>query len=71
MEPTPKKSFDIYRKKGRPSVRLALRPGAKLPHQFSAKDWVLISEDENSTIHSDAKLDIAIKGYCYFEVIKG
>ena len=71
MDPTPKKSFDVYRKKSRPSVRLAIRPGAKLPPQFPAKDWILISERESSTVHSDARLDIAVKGYCYFEVIKG
>ena len=71
MDASRKKIFDVYPKKSRPSVRLATRPGAKLPPQFPEKDWVLISERENPTIHSDAKLDIAIKGYCYFEVIKG
>ena len=71
MGATPKKSFDVYRKKNRPSVRLAIRRGAQLPPQFPAKDWILISERESSTVHSEATLDIAVKGYCYFEVIKG
>ena len=70
MGATPKKSFDVYRKKNRPSVRLAIRRGTKLPPQFPAKDWILISERESSTVHSEATLDIAVKGYCYFEVIK-
>ena len=70
MGATPKKSFDVYRKKNRPSVRLAIRRGAKLPPQFPAKDWILISERESCTVHSEATLDIAVKGYCYFEVIK-
>ena len=70
MGATPKKSFDVYRKKNRPSVRLAIRRGAKLPPQFPAKDWILISERESSTVHSEATLDIAVQGYCYFEVIK-
>jgi hypothetical protein len=71
MDPTSKKAFDVYCKKSRPSVRLATRPGAKLPPQFLVKDWVLISERESPTVHSDARMDIAVKGYCYFEVIKG
>ncbi len=71
MGTTPKKTLDVYRKNNRTSVRLAIRPGAKLPPQFPAKDWILVSERESSTVHSDARLDIAVKGYCYFEVLKG
>jgi hypothetical protein len=71
MGTTPKKTFDVYRKNNRTSVRLAIRPGAKLPPQFPAKNWILVSERESSTVHSDARFDIAVKSYCYFDVLKG
>lgn len=71
MNTSPKQTFDVYRKKSKSALRLATKPGAKLPRQFPAKEWVLMNERERSTLHSDAMFDIAVKGYCYFEVIKG
>lgn len=70
MSATPKHPFDVYRKKSNSALRLATRHGAPLPRQFPPKDWVLMSE-QRSTLHSEAAKDIAIKGYCYFQVING
>ena len=64
-----KQTFEVYRQKRNSALRLAIKPGAKFPSRFPAKDWVLMCE--SSPLHSDARLDIAVKGYCYFEVIKG
>ena len=69
MNATPKQTFDVYRKKSNSALRLATMAGVKLPRQFPAKEWVLMRE--RSMLHSDATLDIAIKGYCYFQVING
>ena len=69
MNAISKQTFDVYRQKRNSALRLAIKSGAKFPSQFPAKEWVLMSE--SSVLHSDATLDIAVKGYCYFEVIKG
>jgi len=69
MDATSKQTFDVYRKKRNSTLRLAMKSGAKLPRQFPANEWVLMSE--SSVLHSDVTLDVALKGYCYFEVIKG
>lgn len=69
MTANPKQTFDVYCKRTDPTLRLATAPGARLPRQFSPKNWTLIKEP--SLLHSDATRDIAIKGYCYFQVLKG
>jgi hypothetical protein len=62
-------SFDVYRNKAKPSLRIAVTPGASLPPQFQNNTWTLIKEP--SMLHSDVTKDIAVKGYCYFQVVKG
>jgi hypothetical protein len=43
--------------------------GAGLPGQFASKDWTLV--EEPSVLHSDVSEDVATKGYCYFQLVKG
>jgi len=69
MSATPKQTFDVYRNKAKPALRLAIMPGAGLPRHFAAKEWKLMKEQ--SLLHSDATRDVAVKGYCYFQVLKG
>jgi hypothetical protein len=45
------------------------RRGAGLPGQFASKDWTLV--EEPSVLHSDVSEDVATKGYCYFQLVKG
>jgi hypothetical protein len=69
MSATPKQTFDVYRKRTNPTLRLAVAPGAGLPGQFASKDWTLV--EEPSVLHSDVSEDVATKGYCYFQLVKG
>jgi hypothetical protein len=69
MRAIPKQTFDVYRKEDQPKLRLAVAPGAGLPGQFASKDWTLV--EEPSVLHSDVSEDIATKGYCYFQLVKG
>jgi hypothetical protein len=69
MRATPKQTFDVYRKRTSPTLRLAVAPGAGLPSQFASKDWTLM--EETSVLPSDASEDVAAKGYCYFQLVKG
>ena len=48
---------------------LAVAPGAGLPGQFATKDWTLV--EEPSVLHSDVSEDVATKGYCFFQLVKG
>jgi hypothetical protein len=57
------------RKRTNPTLRLAVAPGAGLPGQFASKDWTLL--EEPSVLHSDVSEDVAAKGYCYFQLVKG
>jgi hypothetical protein len=61
MRATPKQTFDVYRKRTNPTLRLAVAPGAGF---FASKDWTLV--EEPSVLHSDVSEDVATKGYCYF-----
>lgn len=63
------RTLDIYRKRRSPTLRVAVAPGTHLPRQFPAKDWTLMKEV--SVLHSDATTDVAMKGYCYFQLVKG
>jgi hypothetical protein len=69
MIATPKQTFDIYRKRTSPTLRLAVAPGAGLPSPFASKDWTLLGEP--GVLPSDASEDVAAKGYCYFQLVKG
>lgn len=67
MNVTVKIAYDVYRQKADPTLRIAIAPGARLPAQFKARDWKLMTNDR-TPVHSDASRDIAVKGYCYFQV---
>jgi hypothetical protein len=69
MSATPKQTFDVYRKRTNPTLRLAVAAGAGLPSQFVSKDWTWVPEP--SVLHSDVSKDVAAKGYCYFQLVKG
>jgi hypothetical protein len=69
MRETPKQTFDVYRKRTDPTLRIATTPGAGVPPSFPSKDWTLMKEA--SLLHSDVPRDVAKKGYCYFQVLKG
>jgi hypothetical protein len=69
MREAPTQPFDVYRKRTDPTLRVATARGAPLPPQFSARNWTLMKE--TSLLHSDVPKDIAVKGYCYFQVLKG
>jgi hypothetical protein len=69
MNATVKITFDVYRQKADPTLRIAVAPEARLPEQFKAKGWTLMARG-TSPVHSDASRDIGVKGYCYFQVAK-
>jgi hypothetical protein len=41
---------------------------AGLPAHVKRKDWVLMVP-EQSPVHSDAARDIAVNGYCFFQIV--
>ena len=59
--------YDVYRGKTDPTLRLATMPGAGLPAHVKRKDWVLMPKGK-SILHTDADRDMAVYGYCYFQV---
>ena len=40
-----------------------------MPNPFAPKDWTLL--EEPGVLPSDASEDVAAKGYCYFQLVKG
>jgi hypothetical protein len=46
---------------------LATLPGAGLPAHVKRKDWLLMPKGK-SPLHSDVDHDIAVKGYCFFQL---
>jgi len=70
MNANVKIAYDVYRGKTDPSLRLATAPGARLPAHVRTKDWVLMPSG-SSPLHSDARRDIGVQGYCFFQVSKG
>jgi hypothetical protein len=70
MNATVKIAYDVYRGKADPSLRLATAPGSRLPAHVRTKDWVLMPAG-SSPLHSDARRDIGVQGYCFFQVSKG
>jgi hypothetical protein len=60
--------YDVYRGTGDRTLRLATLPGAGLPAHVKRKDWVLMPEGK-SPLHSDTAHDVAVYGYCFFQVV--
>jgi hypothetical protein len=69
MNATVKIEYDVYCQKADPTLRIAVAPGARLPAKFKSKDWTRMARGA-SPMHSDAAKDVALKGYCYFQVAK-
>lgn len=65
-----KTDFDVYQKNTDPALRLATMMGAGLPAHVKRKEWVLMPKGQ-SLIHSDADRDIAVQGFCLFQVVDG
>jgi hypothetical protein len=63
-----KADYDVYRGTADRTLRLATIRGAGLPAHFKRKDWVLMPKVK-SPLHSDVDHDIAIKGYCLFQLV--
>lgn len=59
--------YDVYRGTIDPTLRLATMPGAGLPAHVKRKDWVLMPKGK-SILHTDADRDVAVYGYCFFQV---
>jgi DNA-binding Xre family transcriptional regulator len=59
MSATPKQTFDVYRNRTNPTLRLAVAPGAGLPGQFASKDWTLV--EAPSVLHSHVSEDVKPK----------
>ena len=59
--------YDVYRGTTDPALRLATMPGAGLPAHVKRKDWVLTRKGK-SILHTDADRDVAVYGYCFFQV---
>jgi hypothetical protein len=61
-------AYDVYRGTADRSLRLAALPGAGLPAHVKRKDWVLMPKGK-SPLHSDVDHDVAVKGYCFFQLV--
>jgi len=59
--------YDVYRGTTDPTLRLATMPGAGLPAHVKRKDWVLLPKGK-SILHTEVHRDVAVKGYCFFQV---
>ena len=59
--------YDVYRGTTDPTLRLATMPGAGLPAHVKRKDWVLLPKGK-SILHTEVYRDVAVKGYCFFQV---
>jgi hypothetical protein len=67
---TDRVGFDVYRGTADPTLRLATMPGAGLPAHLKREDWMLMRRGK-SLVHSDTARDVALQGYCYFQVVAG
>lgn len=61
-------AYDVYRGTTDRTLRLATMPGAGLPAHVKRKDWVLMPPGK-SPLHSDVNRDVAVKGYCLFQLV--
>ena len=64
-------TYDVYRGTKDATLRLATMPGAGLPAHVSKKDWQLMSPNSAQHLHTDAPRDIGVRGYCFFQIVKG
>jgi hypothetical protein len=62
-------AYDVYRGATDRTLRLATMPGAGLPAHVKRKDWVLIPKGK-SPLHSDVDRDVAVRGYCFFQLVE-
>jgi hypothetical protein len=62
-------AYDVYRGTTDRTLRLATMPGAGLPAQVKRKDWILMPAGK-SPVHSDTARDIALQGYCFFQLVE-
>jgi hypothetical protein len=60
-------AYDVYRGAADLTLRLATMPGAGLPAHIKRKDWVLMPHGK-SPLHSEVDRDVALKGYCLFQL---
>jgi hypothetical protein len=63
-------AYDLYRGTTDRTLRLATMPGAGLPAHVKRKDWVLMQKGK-SPLHSDVDRDVAVQGYCFFQLVDG
>ena len=63
-------AYDIYRGTNDRTLRLATLSGAGLPVHLKRKDWMLMPKGK-SPVHSDTARDVAVQGYCFFQVVEG
>jgi hypothetical protein len=62
-------AYDVYRGATDRTLRLATMPGAGLPAHIKRKDWVLLPKGK-SPLHSDVDRDVAVQGYCFFQLVE-
>jgi hypothetical protein len=62
-------AYDVYRGATDRTLRLATMPGAGLPAHVKRKDWVLMPQGK-SPLHSDVDHDVAVQGYCFFQLVE-
>ncbi len=62
-------AYDVYRGATDRTLRLATMPGAGLPAHVKRKDWVLLPKGK-SPLHSDVDRDVAVQGYCFFQLVE-
>ena len=62
-------AYDVYRGTADRTLRLATMPGAGLPAHVKRKDWVLMQKGK-SPLHSDVDRDVAVQGYCFFQLVE-
>jgi hypothetical protein len=62
-------AYDVYRGTTDRTLRLATMPGAGLPAHVKRKDWALLPNGK-SPLHSDVDRDVAVRGYCFFQLVE-
>lgn len=62
-------AYNVYRGTTDRTLRLATMPGAGLPAHVKRKDWVLLPKGK-SPLHSDVDRDVAVRGYCFFQLVE-
>jgi hypothetical protein len=63
-------AYDVYRGIADRTLRVATMPGAGLPAHLKRRDWILMPAGK-SPVHSDIARDIALQGYCFFQLVAG